>query len=97
MGRVLVLLCFFPTAVLGDVFWVTNSGAGTKDGSSLVDACELWSDSDCTASTGDTVCLSGEFTANVALSPSAGVIYDGLCTGATQGKLNRQGSGGSRI
>lgn len=98
MSRYFALLLFSCGCAHATTYWVTNDGAGAKDGSDLANACQLWSDTDCTPSPGDMVCLSGEFTANAQLTVTVGgVIYDGACQGASPAILNRQGSGGSRL
>lgn len=105
MRALALLLCLLSAQAWATTYWVTASGAGTTDGSSLANACSFPSDTSCfssanvpLATAGDTMCFSGTFTGFVinpnqdgtALSPVK-YIFDGsgVCAGATAATMSR--------
>lgn len=95
LALILGLLCAAPSWA---ALYATNAGAGSRNGTSLTNACQGLTDADCTSSaaTGETIYLCDDFTqaSSWALNVSTRLAFDGdkdVCGRAADGSITMTG------
>lgn len=91
MRAIALILCLAWGQAWAATSYVTQSGAGTANGTSLANACNGMADADCLKANGDTVYICGAWTTGVSLATASTVIYDLNCNGESAAIFNVAG------